>query len=449
MNENIILNSVVERLQRYSAKYFYTRKYTIENVNWDKANNRAVITLNKTLDKIFGTTEPKIVIEDVPYKWSVANLTFDLITNNILIETTTKTVLHGVLFSGNLLHLSGVQVKKPIYDIDGNITGYEPFIEANEFVNKTYNISQINDRSNTVVALDHSARRGVKDKYINLLYYKSFNGLDNLQFDFTNAQILFYPKEDASLNRINRLYKNTEYTVDATDRKIIYLPLDEYYSQDIFFDTVIAQNSFLYTNPQVEIGDIQAFQSYGKRLIEIFANQNEPLPRCYARIEYDGFAQKVPIESIDDTTATSRIANVKQNYVIRIGIVNIKAPVNIDKTNDFITQSHIIEPLKVNIHNNLVQVLQDFTVQLGFDDLTYSNNSKAIINFDADFSNWEWLDPENAPIYGTAMTIQTVYDEKKISRLEKMIIKEPTATGLKLTTYANAVETPKKYEFND
>lgn len=448
MNENIILNSVVDRLQRYSAKYFYTRKYTVTSVNWEKINNRAVITLDRGLDKIFGTIEPKIVIEDIPYKWSVANMTFDLITNNILVATTTKTVLHGVLFSGNLLHISGVQVNKPIYDIDGNITGYEPFTEATDFINKTYNISQINDRSNTVIALDYPSGRGIKDKYINLLYYKCFNGLDNLQLDLSNAQILFYPKEDASLNRINRLYRNTEYTVDAGDRKIIYVPLDEFYCQDVFFDTAISQNSFLYTSPEIEIGDVQAFQSYGKKLIEDLRRENDPLPKCYARIEYDGFVQKVPIESIDDTTATSRIANIKQNYIIRIGMVNIKAPADIDKTNDFITQSHIVEPLKINIHNNLVQVLQDFSVELGFDDLTYSNNAKAIINFDADFSNWEWLDPENAPIYGTAMTIQTVYDEKKISRLEKMIIKEPTATGLKFTTYANAVETPKKYEFN-
>lgn len=447
MNQNVILNAVVERLQRYSAKYFYLEKYVIENVNWDKQNNKAIITLDRPLNYI-GGVEQKIVVDDVPYKWNIANLTFDLITNNILLETTTQTILHGILFAGNLLHISGIQVNKPIYDIDGNITGYEPFTEAIEFINSIYNISAINDKNNNTISIDYPSIRGIKDIYINLLHYKFFNGIDNLQFDFTDAQILFYPKEETALNRINNIYENTKYTIDINDRKIIYLPLDEYYCQDVFFDTVIAQNSFLYTSPQVDLGDIDNFQSYGKNLVALLSRAGQIQPRCYARLEYDGFVQKVPIESVDDTSATSRIANVKQNYIIRIGIVNINSSVDIDNTSEYTAQSNILEAMKVNIHNNLVQVLQDFNVNLGFDDLTYSNNAKAQINFDADFSSWEWLDNENAPIYVTAMTIQTVYDEKKISRLEKMLIKEPTATGFILTTHTNTIDTPKKYEFN-
>jgi hypothetical protein len=277
-----------------------------------------------------------------------------------------------------------------------------------------------------------------------LLYYKCFNGIDNLQFDFTTAQILFYPKEHTDLRRINNIYENTAYTVDANDRKIIYLPLDEFYCQDEFFDTVIAQESFLYTSPQITIGDIDSFLSWGKNIVALAGKLNEVMPKCYATIEYDGFVQKSPIQSIDDTTATGSIANVKQNYIIRIGVVNIKAEVDQAKRAEYIAQSNIIEHLKINIHNNMMQVLQDFPVDLGFDDLTYTNKARARLNFDADSSNWQWLDGENTPMYATEMTIQTVYDEKKISRLERMLVNEPTATGVNLTSYANAVESPKK-----
>jgi hypothetical protein len=447
MSESVILNSVVERLQRYSAKYFYLEKYTIESALWDKINNQAIITLDRELQYLIGD-EQTIVVEDVPYKWDVSNLNIDTNALNILVETTTKTVLHGVLFSGCLLHMSGVQVNKPIYDIDWNITGYEPYPEATQFINKTYNISQINDYSNTVIALAFPRMRGAKDVYLNLLYYKSFEGVDNLQFDFTNAKVLFYPKEDSGLKRINRLYKNTEYTVDALDRKIIYLPLDEYYCLDTFFNDIEVSNSFLYTSPQIEVGDLNAFYNHASNVISLCNISGNADPVAFLRIEYDGHSQRVPIQSVDDTSATSTISNVKQNYIIKIGIVNIQIPTDQDNTSGFIEQSQYIEGLKVNIHNNIVQVLHGFNVNLGFDDLTYSNQATAQINFDADFSRWEYLPRETIPMFATEMTIQTVYDEKKIARLEKMIIKEPTATGYQMNTYAQAVETVKEYKFN-
>ena len=449
MTNSVILSSIVERLKRYSAKYFYLEKYTITNVNWDKANKQAVITLDRELNKLFNV-EQSIVVDDIPYKWIVNDLSFDFTTNNILLTTAAKTILHGSLFAYNLLHLSGVQVKKPVYDINGNLTSYVLFTEATEFINRTYEISQINDRTNHIIALDYANQKDVKDKYVNLLYYKCFDGIDNLQFDFTTAQILFYPKEHTDLMRINNIYENTKYSVDVNDRKIIYLQLDEFYCQDEFFDTAIAQESFLYTSPQIAIGDFNSFLSWGKNMVALAGKLNtvgalnEVMPKCYATIEYDGFVQRTPIQSIDDTTATGSIVNVKQNYMLRLSIVNINAEVDTSKRNQYIAQSNIIEHLKINIHNNMMQVLQDFPVETGFDDLTYANKARAYVNFDADSANWEWLDAENTPMYVTTMIIQTVYDEKKISRLERMLVKEPTATGVNLASYANAVESPKK-----
>ena len=91
-----------------------------------------------------------------------------------------------------------------------------------------------------------------------------------------------------------------------------------------------------------------------------------------------------------------------------------------------------------------MQVLQGYNVAYGFNDLTYSNNINIAVNFDKDDSQWGlFAEDDKRPIYQTRMVIQTVYDEKKIARLEIMLVKQPLATGIEFQLNANDLETPK------
>jgi hypothetical protein len=432
--QNVILNSVVQRLQRYSAKYFCTQEYKVINAVWDKPSRKAVITLNKPM-KMYDGLPQKIIVENIPYTWAVQNISIDLLSKNILLETVNNTILHGYKFSGNLLKLSGIVVK----NADNTVNN-----EATNILNQFFTIALNNERANNIIALNIPYQN--IDIIKNLLFYKCFDDNEGLTFDCTNAKILFYPKEDASLRRINRLYEpNVDFTITA-DPTVIELNLDDYFCQDIFFDDIfVDDNSVLYTNPQIEIGDDNDFNLYINKKSSIELQEGFfKYPICFARISYIGHSQRTPTGSVDDTMATSQVANVKQNYKIIIGIIDPSKQYIQENTTNGILSSQEIEPLKVNIHNNIVQVLQDCLVSYGFDDLTYANNRKIAINFDNDDSTWEiYQAPDNIPCWITTMIIQTVYDEKKISRLEKMIIKEPTATGIHFQTHAQDINTPK------
>ena len=60
--QNQVLQSVVNRLQRYSAKYFSLYKYQITDITWDKPNKKALITLNNEI-----YTHQTIIVENIPY----------------------------------------------------------------------------------------------------------------------------------------------------------------------------------------------------------------------------------------------------------------------------------------------------------------------------------------------------------------------------------------------
>ena len=434
--QNVILNSVVKRLQRYSAKYFCTQQYQIINAIWDKPNKKAIITLNKPLLE-YADEQQKIVVENIPYTWAVQDITIDLLSRSIIIETVNKTMLHGFNFGGNLLKINGVVIKSPNNTINAGAT---------ELINRFFNISLANERGDNFIALNFPVFPYSIDIFTNLLFYKSFEGQDGLIFDFTNAKVLFYPKEDASLRRINRLYEPViDFTITA-DPTILELTLDDYFCQDPFIENItFDENSTLYTNPQIDIGDENDFNLAINQFVSIQKEDDYfKFPICIARVSYTGHSQRTPNGSVDDTMATSQISNVKQNYEIIIGIIDPSKQYIQEDTQNGIINGKAIEPLKVNIHNNIVQVLQDCLVDYGFDDLTYANNTKLRINFDNDISQWGiYAQADNIPYYETVMTIQTVYDEKKISRLEKMIIKEPTATGVHLQTHAVDIKTPK------
>jgi hypothetical protein len=437
--QNVILNSVVQRLQRYSAKYFCTQEYKITNAVWDRPNKKAIITLDQPLKQYLGLPQ-KIVVENIPYAWEVQDISIDLLSRSILIETVNNTILHGYKFSGNLLSLSGVIVRNSNNTVNNGATA---------LLNQFFTIALDNERANNIIALNIPVRS--VDIFKNLLFYKSFEGEEGLIFDCTNAKILFYPKEDSTLRRINRLYEPTiDFTITA-DPTILELNLDDYFCQDSFFEGILADgNSVVYTSPQIEIGDSNDFNLYihkkSSSKKSSIQQQEDFLkyPICFARVSYIGHSQRTPTGSVDDTMATSQVANIKQNYQIIIGIIDPSKQYIQENTSGGITNSQGIEPLKVNIHNNIVQVLQDCLVNYGFDDLTYANNRRIAINFDNDSSVWEiYQEPDNIPCWATVMTIQTVYDEKKISRLEKMIITQPMATGVHLQTHAQDINTPK------
>ena len=81
--QNVILNSVIQRLQRYSAKYFCTQEYKITNAVWNKLNKKAIITLDKPLKQYLGLPQ-KIVVENIPYTWEVQDISIDLLSRSIL-----------------------------------------------------------------------------------------------------------------------------------------------------------------------------------------------------------------------------------------------------------------------------------------------------------------------------------------------------------------------------
>ena len=432
--QNQVLQSVVNRLQRYSAKYFSLYKYQITDITWDKPNKKAIITLNNEI-----YTHQTIIVENIPYAWQIQGIGIDILTNNILINTVNNTILQGVNFSGSLIHIQGVVAK------DSN--GIEN-TEASALLNRILNISISNERGNKIISANIPLFLNSVSKYKNLLYYNSFEGEDGFTFDFTNAKVLFYPKENDNLKRINRLYTlNVDFTVDTLDRKKLELTLDDYFCEDPFFESVLVNsNSFLYAQPQIAIGDFQDFNLKIDDIIlkrtQLITNVNDHI--AIARVEYEGHSQRVSIGGTDDTTATSQVSNVKQNYNIYIAIINVAKPVEQEKTTMAILNAQQIEKLKIDIHNNIVQVLQGYNVAYGFNDLTYSNNINIAVNFDNDDSQWGlFAEDDKRPIYQTRMVIQTVYDEKKIARLENMLVKQPLATGIEFQLNANDLETPK------